>query len=89
MIELETLAKFLDITLKAEQFAEDVNGVYQHSTQPIHRLGLILEPWAELPDWVRSKQIDALFCHRPWKLELNQLPVAIGILAYHLSLMKP
>jgi putative NIF3 family GTP cyclohydrolase 1 type 2 len=85
MIELHTLAKFLDRTLNAEQFTDDFNGIYQPSTRPIQRIGLILEPLPELSDWIVSHQIDALFCHRPWNLQVAQLPTEMGVLAYHLS----
>jgi putative NIF3 family GTP cyclohydrolase 1 type 2 len=85
MIKLETLAEFLNEVLKVDQFKDDLNGIYQSSNRPIRCLGLIREPWSEVADWVCSNQIDALFCHRPWKLSLEQLPNDTGVLAYHLS----
>lgn len=88
MTDLEALAEFLNIALKADQFidvVDDLNGIYRPSTRSIQRIGLIREPWLNVADWVQANQIDALFCHRPWKLPLDQLPDELGILAYHLS----
>lgn len=84
-IHLEELAEFLNTLLKSEQFVDDPNGIYQHSSNAIRRIGLLLEPWSGLEKWVCSNQIDALFCHRPWRLQLDQLPPEMGILAYHLA----
>lgn len=85
MTNLQDLAEFLNTVLKVDQFTDDLNGIYQPSTRPIQRIGLIREPCPEVANWVRSNQIDALFCHHPWKLQLDQLPDELGVLAYHLS----
>ena len=64
---------------KAEQ-----GGVYHASDRVIKRLGLALEPFPTLPDWVHEHQLDALWLHRPWKLNVSSLPADVGILSHHL-----
>jgi putative NIF3 family GTP cyclohydrolase 1 type 2 len=81
---LEEIAAFLDDMLKSAQFPGDQNGIYHASSRPIERIGLALEPWAGMGEWVERESLDALFLHRPWRLDTRQLPQDIGILAYHL-----
>lgn len=83
MIDLDALAEFLDQFLAIHRFGEDQGGVYRASVRPIHRLGLALEPWPELSEWARGENLDALFLHRPWKLQPGQ--VGLGVLSYHLA----
>lgn len=94
LIRLEALAKFLDGYFDVEAFPGDANGIYRPSSRPVRRIGLALEPWNELADWAERAKLDALFLHRPWKLELARLdacaasnsdPEPLGILAYHLA----
>src|SRR6476646_7304506 len=85
MISLDQLALFLDQFFLTQQFELDPNGIYRPSTRPIRRLGLALEPWPHLREWAITTQIDALFLHRPWKLEGEQLPADVGVVSYHLA----
>ncbi len=85
MIRLDALADFLDQLLAIERFGDDQGGIYRPSVRPVHRLGLALEPWPQLSEWVRAEALDALFLHRPWKLQSEQLEQDVGILSYHLA----
>ncbi|GAB3945786.1 hypothetical protein GCM10028805_15450 [Spirosoma harenae] len=84
-ISLNTIADFLQKELAVEQFPEtEQGGIYYPSTRPIHRIGLALEPFSTLTSWIRDEQLDAVWIHRPWQLDLTQLPSDIGILSHHL-----
>jgi putative NIF3 family GTP cyclohydrolase 1 type 2 len=48
------------------------------------RLGLALEPNPIMPDWIRENDLDALWLHRPWKLDLTSVPDDVPILFQHL-----
>lgn len=86
MLHLEDLAKFLNHFFAIHRYDEDERGgVYLPSTRPIRRLGLALEPWAHLPQWVEQQKLDALFLHRPWQLKSEQLAEDIGVVSYHLA----
>jgi len=85
MIHLDDIAQFLAQFFAVHRFGDDPGGVYQSSTRPISRCGLALEPWSQLADWVSAERLDALFLHRPWKLQPNQLAPDIGVVAYHLA----
>jgi len=86
MIALNQLAEFLDQFFAIHRFSDaERGGVYQASNRAIARLGLALEPWSELPQWVQTEQLDALLLHRPWHLQLDQLPPDIGVISYHLA----
>lgn len=85
MIHLNDIAQFLNYFFAVDAFGDDPHGVYVPSTRPITRFGLALEPWVGLAEWASTAQLDALFLHRPWQLQLGQLPTDIGVLAYHLA----
>lgn len=85
MIALNDIAQFLNHFFDVDSFGDDQNGVYILSTRPIKRLGLALEPWTELRQWVNAEKLDAVFLHRPWQLQPEQLAADIGVLAYHLA----
>lgn len=86
MIRLDDVVRFLDHFFAIHLYSqEERGGVYLPSTRPICRLGLALEPWAQLPQWVEQQRLDALFLHRPWKLQLGQLNQEIGVVSYHLA----
>lgn len=71
--------------MSAAAYPDDINGIYRPSCRPIRRLGLLLDPEPCLSDWITAHQLDALWLHRPWKLDPLPLPPDIGILAYHLA----
>lgn len=85
MLYLSEIACFLNQLFGSERIPNDPNGIYHASDRPIQRIGLALEPWAELVEWVEHEHLDALFLHRPWMLELASLNSEIGIVAYHLA----
>ncbi|KAF3887508.1 MULTISPECIES: Nif3-like dinuclear metal center hexameric protein [Nostocales] len=83
---LEEIAEFLNDSLDIDKYSqEEQGGVYVPSIRPIKRLGLVLEPWTELQEWVDAENLDALFLHRPWKLQAKQLAPDIGVISYHLA----
>ncbi len=85
MVHLDELRQFLDRFFQIERYGDDQGGIYRASPHSIQRIGLALEPWPTMPQWVASTRIDALFLHRPWKLEPWHVPTHIGLLAYHLA----
>lgn len=84
MISIEELAHFLDHFFAVERYGDDQGGIYRAGTRPVRRLGLALEPWSAIDEWTLEERLDAVFLHRPWKLQPWQLP-AIGVVAYHLA----
>lgn len=86
MLYLKDITLFLDRFFAVHLYSQaERGGVYLPSSRPINRLGLALEPWTQLPQWVEQQRLDALFLHRPWKLQPEQLTQDIGVLSYHLA----
>jgi len=85
MPTVHDLEQFLNAYFAVERFGDDQGGVYHPSERPVERIGLALEPWLQIEHWVRDARLDALFLHRPWKLEADHLPPGVGVLAYHLA----
>lgn len=85
MLHLTDITHFLNTYLQAHQYPDEPNGMYIPSDRPIFRVGLALEPWRELPEWLQQERIDALFLHRPWQLQLAPLPEHMGVITYHLA----
>lgn len=84
-LNLSDISAYLQKTLLVDRFpVSEQGGIYRASDRPIRRLGLALDPSPQLADWVRSEQLDALWLHRPWRAELDQLPADVGILTHHL-----
>ena len=87
MSTLSDLNHFLSLYFSAERFNDDQNGIYRASDKPdnpVKRIGLLLEPFPNIADWTKKRRLDALFIHRPWKLERMKPPAEeVGILAYH------
>src|SRR5919199_2275738 len=85
LIGLGDLDKFLREEFKVDRYAaNERGGIYRPSDRPIKRLGLALEPFPELTDWVSNEQLDALWLHRPWQLHDRGLPSDVGVLYHHL-----
>ena len=59
-------------------------GLYHASGRSVWRLGLALEPFSQLVAWIADNQIDALWLHRPWQLDLATLPPDLGVIYNHL-----
>jgi putative NIF3 family GTP cyclohydrolase 1 type 2 len=84
-LSLATLVADLNQFFAVARFPRDQNGIYRPSPRPVSRIGLALEPWSGIGTWVREECLDALFLHRPWRLDERELPPDIGVLAYHLA----
>ena len=84
-LSLQALAAYLDSYLGSANIPDDQHGIYRSSTREIQRIGLALEPWTGIETWIERKHLDALFLHRPWRLDMQMLPDDIGVLAYHLA----
>ena len=90
MPTLNDINAFLNLYFSAERFDNDQNGVYKASddmlNSPVKCIGLMLEPFPQLANWTKQNRLNALFVHRPWKLEKmtsSQRVQGVGILAYH------
>lgn len=82
---LNDLADFLKTELTVSRYSStEQGGIYYPSKRPVKRLGLALEPFPKLYEWVQETQLDALWLHRPWQLDLASLPPDLGILSHHL-----
>jgi len=85
VLSLVALANYLDGYLGSAYIPNDQNGIYRPSPRLVRRIGLAIEPWTGIETWVQQEHLDALFLHRPWRLDMQALPEEIGILAYHLA----
>ncbi|MCY7351037.1 MAG: Nif3-like dinuclear metal center hexameric protein [Cytophagaceae bacterium] len=84
-VSLTDLSAFLADYFETPRYAPDEQGgIFRSSTRPVRRLGLALEPTAHLNTWAVENALDALWIHRPWKLDLESLPPDLGILFHHL-----
>ncbi|MDP9379500.1 MAG: Nif3-like dinuclear metal center hexameric protein [Chloroflexota bacterium] len=83
-VALDEIARFLDGLFGMERFGDDQGGVYSASERTVRRLGLVLEGWPQIGQWVEDERLDALFAHRPWHLPLEELG-DVGVLSYHLA----
>ena len=84
MISPNNLANFLDQYLETAKYADEPAIVFRPFGRAVNRLGMALEPWPGMADWVRSERLDALFVHRPFKSDMGELPDGVGILSSHL-----
>ena len=84
MPTLRDLTTFLDRALTVDIYEDEQAGVYLPSERDIKRLGMALEPPADLQSWAKHERLDALFLHRPWRLEKRALQGGVGVMAYHL-----
>ena len=74
MFGLDGIAAFLNRYFEVETYPDDTNGVYRSSDRAVKRLGLALEPTPDLYARLEALECDALFLHRPWRLDLSRLP---------------
>jgi putative NIF3 family GTP cyclohydrolase 1 type 2 len=85
MLSLRELAEWLARLLRTDRYSPDEQGgIFRASERPVERLGLALEPVADIGEWVRNDELDAVWLHRPWQLPADALPPDVGILAHHL-----
>lgn len=83
MPALLALAAFLDARLETKTFLPPEDTLYRHSVRPVARLGLAVEADFDVVHWVQTESLDAVFLHRPWKIDPQPLPPDIGVLASH------
>ncbi|MDB5239534.1 MAG: hypothetical protein JWP57_159 [Spirosoma sp.] len=84
-ILVNDIAHFLESEFNIGRYPQsEQGGVYHPSERPIRRLGLALEPFPDLAAWVANNQLDALWLHRPWKLDLTLLPPTVSVAYNHL-----
>lgn len=84
-LTISHIAEFLKNELFVHRFsADERGGIYHPSDQPVQRIGLALEPFPDLAKWVTEMDLDAVWLHRPWQLDLAHLPNGVGVLAHHL-----
>jgi putative NIF3 family GTP cyclohydrolase 1 type 2 len=84
-LSVDDIARWLRTRLTTERYAPDEQGgVYRSSKRIVTRLGIVLEPFSGIGDWVRKNEIDAIWIHRPWRLQPNALPADVGVLFNHL-----
>lgn len=82
---LSAITAFLGEKFSVDRYSErEQGGMYHPSKRPVRRLGLALEPFPDLANQVAAIRPDALWLHRPWKLDLNALPPDTGIIYHHL-----
>lgn len=88
MLTLRDLATFLNATFQTDRYPPNERGGYyvepDDEHRPVKRIGLALDPWPELPTWVEENALDALWLHRPWKLDAVTLPPDVAVLFHHL-----
>jgi putative NIF3 family GTP cyclohydrolase 1 type 2 len=82
---LRNVNDFLRTELGTDKFpVAEQGGIYKPSDRPVQRIGLALEPPPQVGKWVRENKLDALWLHRPWRLNQADLPADIGVLYHHL-----
>ncbi len=81
-LSLDEITRFLDELLNA-RYSDENGGVHTPLARPITRLGMALEPWSGMAEWVVTEHLDALFLHRPWQLSVHPAPRGTGIISYH------
>ena len=84
MISPNNLANFLDQYLNTAIYPDEPPIVHSQFGRSVSRLGLALDPWPGLVEWVKEARLDALFLHHSNKLEGITLPDDVGLLASHL-----
>ncbi len=84
MISPNNLANFFDQFLETDKYTDEPPTVFRPFGRSVSRLGLALEPWPGLRVWTETQRLDAVFLHRPFKLDVDALPDEVGVLASHL-----
>ena len=85
MPTLDDITRFLDGYFDAARYGEDQRGIYRASSRDVRRIGVALEARAGLGAWARDQRLDAVFLHRPWRLEESELDEGVGVISYHLA----
>jgi len=83
-ITVTDLAFFLENYFRVSHYPpNEQGGLYRSSERSIQRIGLALEPWPGLPEWIANHELDAVWLHRPWKLAENGLLPDRSIFFHH------
>lgn len=89
-MQLDELIAFLADFFNTSSYPpEEQGGIFYRPnsfpiSQPVRRIGLVLEPWPGLADWLRENRIDTLWLHRPWNLDLIKFPKEVAVISHHL-----
>ncbi|GAB3261345.1 hypothetical protein GCM10027347_26320 [Larkinella harenae] len=88
-MQVTELVQFLAAFFNVAAYAPDEQGgVFYPSDSDrdptVARIGLALEPWPGVEDWLVENRIDTLWLHRPWKLDLTVLPPKVVVVAHHI-----
>lgn len=83
MPTLPLVAAAVDALLGSAAGSGESTVIVRPRTSPVARLGLALEPDAGLRAWIDAERLDALLLHRHWRLDIAELPHALGVLANH------
>ena len=82
---LNDIVNFLRNEFAVDRYPDsEQEGVYKASGRPVRRLGLALESFPKVSNWVADDQLDGLWLHRPWQLNPTTLPADIGVIYNHL-----
>ena len=85
MTHLNDLDLLLQTALTTHRYpAGEQGGIYRPSDRPVERIGLALDPPPQVGNWVRENKLDAVWLHRPWRLQQDTLPPDLGVLYHHL-----
>ncbi|CCH51666.1 UPF0135 protein [Fibrisoma limi BUZ 3] len=89
-MELREFIAFLDQCFATDRYAaSEQGGIYWPAKEKaddlfIKRIGLALEPWPGIYEWIVEKHLDVLWLHRPWKLEIERVSHNVSVLYHHL-----
>lgn len=82
---LSAITDFLGEKFGVDRYPDpEQGGLYHPSKRPVQKLGLALEPFSGLAGYIAENRPDALWLHRPWKLDLDVLPPDTGVIYHHL-----
>lgn len=84
MPRLREIDEHLRGYLRVASYPDDRNGILGDDDRQVARIGVALEPFALLDQWVTDADLDALLLHRAWGIERLNLPPEVGVLTYHL-----
>jgi putative NIF3 family GTP cyclohydrolase 1 type 2 len=84
MTSLSAIETFLNEFFQVERYPQETNGVVRPTERPIKRIGIALEPFPDMANWVELEDLDALVLHRAAKLDPETFSESVGILGYHL-----
>jgi putative NIF3 family GTP cyclohydrolase 1 type 2 len=82
-------AYLADLLHVNERHSGDPNGILVPSERSVRCIGIALDPPRDPPAdpsaWLRLERLDALWLHRPFRLDPSSIPRGIGVIAHHRS----